>query len=65
MPRTKRNKGKVEGQRFEAQEILDTPDVPSALLDGPLPTDFRDAATTSTSESGAPSAHLRRPAAEC
>ena len=58
-PRTKRNKGnkvKVEGQKLKIQEILDTLDAPSAPLDGSLPANSPDTATTSTSESGAPSA---------
>ena len=56
IPRTKRNKGRVEGQKLKIQEIFDTLNAPSA----PLPVDSRGAATTSKSESGAPLAHLRR-----
>jgi len=55
MPRTKRNKGKVEGQKFKIQEILGTLDAPSAPIDGSLSADSLNTATTSTSESGAPS----------
>jgi len=48
MQRSKRNKSKVEGQKLKIQGILDA-------LDGSLPTDSRNAATTSISESGMPS----------
>ena len=58
MPRTKRNKGKVGGQKFKIQEIRNTLNAPSAPLDtleGTLPIGSHDSATTSTSEIGTPS----------
>ena len=56
MPRTKHNKGKVEGHKLKIQEIVDTLNAPST----PLPVDSRGTATTSKSETGAPLARLRR-----
>ena len=54
MPRTKHNKGRIEGQKLKIQEIRSTLDAPSALL----PVDSHGGATTSTSESGASSVPL-------
>lgn len=58
MPRTKRNKNKVERQKLKIQGILDA-------LNGSLPTDSRSTATTSISESGVSSAVPSPSCAEC
>jgi len=55
MPRTKRNKGKVEEQKLRIQGIFDTLDAPNALLEETIPVNSYNAATTSIPESGAPS----------
>jgi len=55
MPRTKRNKGKVEEQKLRIQGIFDTLNAPSAPLDETIPVNSYSAATTSIPESGAPS----------
>ena len=57
-PRTKHNKGKIEGQKLKIQELRNTLNAPSAPLDGlggTIPVDVHDTATASTSENGAPS----------
>jgi len=60
MPRTKRNRDKVEGHKLKIQEIFDTLNAPSA----PLPADSRGIATTSKSESGTPLARFHRSRAD-
>ena len=55
MPRTRRNKGKVEGQKLKIQEIHNTLNAPGASLDGTLSLSelvSADSATTSVSGSG-------------
>jgi len=54
MPRTKRNKGRVDGHKLKIQGILDNLNASSTPLDGAIPTDSHDAAATPAPESGAP-----------
>ena len=70
MPRVKRNRDKVEGQKLKMQEILDTLNVQSSPPDETpslgkrvphlTPADSHNVARTSIPESGAPLALFRR-----
>ena len=70
MPRVKRNRDKVEGQKLKMQEILDTLNVQSSPPDETpslgkrvphlTPADSHNVAGTSIPESGAPLALFRR-----